>query len=567
MSTETSELIDQARLWIAQDPDPTTQAQLSALVEAAEAHDESALSELRSRFSGHLTFGTAGLRAEIGAGPARMNRVVVSHAAHGLGQFLTEKHSPRPPSVVIGFDARHNSDVFAKDTAEILKAMGLRVVLFDQVTPTPVLAFAVRHLDVDAGVMVTASHNPPADNGYKVYLGGDDEGSQIVPPADSEIHRAIMASHETESASTLPRSHDYDTAGQDVIEAYQSATLALAQSFTDEGRASLKVCYTPMHGVGGDVFLSLMADAGFSALHPVEEQFTPDPDFPTVSFPNPEEPGALDLAFTKASAVGADLIIAHDPDADRLAVALPLPDGAGWQMLSGNELGAILASAKAKDAVAQGKDGVIGFSMVSSPIAATIAKQHSLTPQDTPTGFKWISRIPGLLFGYEEALGYLVNPETVRDKDGISAGLYLACLAANLHSEGRTLWDALEDVRSEYGGFASDQISLRFDTMAVAGSVMDTVRSAPRETFSQLSIDDLTDLLNPSDDTPPTNLMTFTLDGGARVIVRPSGTEPKLKVYLDVLRSTQEDAEQGLADLSAAVQGDIDALVASLIKS
>jgi phosphomannomutase len=490
-----------------------------------------------------------------------MNRVVVSHAAHGLGQFLTEKHSPRPPSVVIGFDARHNSDVFAKDTAEILQAMGLRVVLLDQVTPTPVLAFAVRHLDVDAGVMVTASHNPPADNGYKVYLGGDDEGSQIVPPADSEIHRAIMASHETALASTLPRSHDYDAAGQDVIEAYQTATLALTQSFTNEGRASLKICYTPMHGVGGDVFLSLMTNAGFSALHPVDEQFTPDPDFPTVSFPNPEEPGALDLAFAKASAVGADLIIAHDPDADRLAVALPLRDSAGCQMLSGNELGAILASAKAKDAVAQGKDGVIGFSMVSSPIAATIAKQHSLTPQDTPTGFKWISRIPGLIFGYEEALGYLVNPETVRDKDGISAGLYLACLAANLHSLGRTLWDALEDVRSEYGGFASEQISLRFDTMAVAGLVMDEVRKAPNQVFSSLEIDSVDDLLTAKGTGVQANLIVFQLSDGSRIIVRPSGTEPKLKVYLDTLRPQQAEAEQELEELRRSVQSDVEQLV------
>jgi len=561
MSSDNTELLDQARSWIAQDPDPTTSAQLSDLVEAAQAHDDSALLELRSRFSGHLTFGTAGLRAEIGAGPARMNRVVVSHAAHGLGQFLQEKHSPRAPSVVVGFDARHNSDVFAKDTAEILQAMGMRVVLFDQVTPTPVLAFAVRHLDVDAGVMVTASHNPPADNGYKVYLGGEDGGSQIVPPADSLIHRAIMASHETARASTLARSHDYDTAGKEVIEAYQAATLALAQTFTDEGRSSLTICYTPMHGVGGDVFLSLMADAGFSSLHPVDKQFTPDPDFPTVSFPNPEEPGALDLAFKTASAVGADLIIAHDPDADRLAVALALPEDAGWKMLSGNELGAILASAKAKDAVSEGKDGVIGFSMVSSPIAAAIAKQHSLTPQDTPTGFKWISRIPGLIFGYEEALGYLVNPETVRDKDGISAGLYLACLAAGLHAEGKTLWDALEDVRGEYGGFASDQISLRFDTMAVAGSVMDEVRNAPDQVFSSLAIESVDDLLKAQGTGVQANLIVFQLSGGSRIIVRPSGTEPKLKVYLDTLRPDQETADRELEELRVSVSTAVEQLL------
>lgn len=561
MSGEHTPLIDRARAWIDQDPDPTTRAQLAALVEAAQSDDDSALAELTSRFEGHLTFGTAGLRAEIGAGPARMNRVVVSHAAHGLGQFLHDKHSPRAPSVVVGFDARHNSDVFAKDTAEILRAMGVRTVLFDQVIPTPVLAFAVRHLDVDAGVMVTASHNPPADNGYKVYLGGDDGGSQIVPPADSAIHRAIMASHETARASTMARSHDYDTAGEDVIEAYREATLALAQTFTDEGRSSLSICYTAMHGVGGEVFRSLMSDAGFSTLHVVDEQFTPDPEFPTVSFPNPEEPGALDLAFKKASEVGADLIIAHDPDADRLAVALPTTRGDGWQMLSGNELGAILASARAKDAVSKGETGVIGYSMVSSPIAAAIAKQHALTPEDTPTGFKWISRIPGLLFGFEEALGYLVNPETVRDKDGISAGLYLACLAAELHVEGKTLWDALEDVRGEYGGFASDQISLRFDTMAVAGVVMDQVRNAPDQVFSSLAIESVDDLLMAPGEGVQANLIVFQLSGGSRIIVRPSGTEAKLKVYLDTLCPDQETAHRELEELRGSVSTAVDQLL------
>ena len=561
MSDTATALLDQARSWMDQDPDPRTRAELAALVDAAEAKDETALAELRSRFSGHLTFGTAGLRAEIGAGPARMNRVVVSHAAHGLGAFLLEKHSPTTPSVVVGFDARHNSDVFAKDTAHILRAMGLRVVLCERVTPTPVLAFAVRHLDVDAGVMVTASHNPPADNGYKVYLGGDDGGSQIVPPADSMIHRAIMASHDHSLASSLPRSDDYDTAGVELIEAYQSATLQLAQSFPVEGRATLSICYTPMHGVGGDVFHSLMSDAGFSSLHPVDEQFAPDPDFPTVSFPNPEEPGALDLAFSHASTVGADLIIAHDPDADRLAVALPSPEGS-WQMLSGNELGAILASARAKDAVLKGETGVIGFSMVSSPIAQVIADHHGLTGQDTPTGFKWISRLPGLLFGYEEALGYLVNPETVRDKDGISAGLYLACLAAELHAQGNTLWDALEEVRREYGGFASDQISLRFDTMTIAQSLMREVRAAPESVFSSLDIDSVDDLLTGGEGDVAVDLIVFRLAGGSRMIVRPSGTEPKLKVYLDTLRPEQSLAESDLEGLRISVRSAIDELLA-----
>ena len=323
--SENTELFRQAMAWIDQDPDAATRRELADLIDRAEKGDEGATADLASRFGGHLTFGTAGLRAEIGAGPQRMNRVVVSHAAHGLGRFLLERSPGTQPRVVIGYDARHNSDVFARDTAEILQAMGIEAMLFDQMTPTPVLAFALRHLDADAGVMVTASHNPPADNGYKVYLGGSDEGSQIVPPTDAEIHQAIMASHNSVKATDLARDPNVRTIGRDVVEAYEHATLQVAQQFDAAGRDQLRICYTPLHGVGAEVFERLLATAAFTSAVTVQEQAVPDPDFPTVSFPNPEEAGALDLAMEQAQSMSADLIIAHDPDADRLAVALPNP--------------------------------------------------------------------------------------------------------------------------------------------------------------------------------------------------------------------------------------------------
>lgn len=558
---DSTSLLREAMAWIDQDPDSTTRQELADLIDRVEKGDNDAAADLQSRFGGHLTFGTAGLRAEIGAGPLRMNRVVVSHAAHGLGMFLLKRLSNHTPSVVIGYDARHNSDVFAKDTAEILQAMGIRAILFDQMTPTPVLAFAVRHLEADAGVMVTASHNPPADNGYKVYLGGEDGGSQIVPPTDAAIHDAIMDSHQSAKASELPRSKNFDAVGHDVISAYENATAAVTSGFDAAGRSALRICYTPLHGVGGDVFLRLLDAHGFSAVHVVDAQAAPDPDFPTVSFPNPEEPGALDLAIETASQVTADLIIAHDPDADRLAVALPDPAAAtGWSMLSGNELGAILASARAEQVSASGGTGVIGYSLVSSPIARTIAEQHGLTGTETPTGFKWISRLPGLVFGYEEALGYLVNPETVRDKDGISAGLFLASLAAEAQRGGQSLRAVLRDVQQRYGGFASDQISLRFASPAAARELMETVRALGAGAFPGLPIREVRDYLETTGAMPSTDLIQFSLESGARAIVRPSGTEPKLKVYVDVIAGTQEDAETELRALRDSLESSIEKL-------
>jgi phosphomannomutase len=492
----------------------------------------------------------------------RMNRVVVSHAAYGLGQFLLSRAEGAPLSVVVGFDARHNSDVFARDTAEILAAMGISAHVFEFHTPTPVLAFAVRNTNADAGVMVTASHNPPADNGYKVYLGGSDEGSQIVPPTDEEIHAAIMASHESHKANAIPHSNAIETIGSEMVDAYRTATRAIAANFNVAGRDELTICYTPMHGVGAGVFEELLESEGFTRVHPVTAQEQPDPNFPTVSFPNPEEPGALDLAQKLASEVDADIIIAHDPDADRLAIALP-KDG-GWVNVTGNEVGAILGASIAESAHAQGTEGVLGFSVVSSPITHVIAQKNGLRSVETPTGFKWISRLPGLLFGFEEALGYLVNPDTVRDKDGISAGLYAACLAASLKAQGKTLWDALESVRANYGGFASGQVSLRFETPAVAQQLMRVVRSAPGEVFEGVEVTSVQDYLTPPEGQPEADLMRYDTAEGDRIIIRPSGTEPKLKVYLDSLRADQSAAEQALGEIEAVVRSAMDRLVSQL---
>ncbi len=492
----------------------------------------------------------------------RMNRVVVSHAAYGLGHFLLARADGSPLSVVVGFDARHNSDVFARDTAEILAGMGIAAHLFDFHTPTPVLAFAVRHLNADAGVMVTASHNPPADNGYKVYLGGADEGSQIVPPSDEAIHGAIMASHAGHKVNAIARSDTIDTLGHEVVDAYREATKATTVGFDSSGRDRLTICYTPMHGVGASVFEGLLESQGFTSVFPVREQEQPDPDFSTVSFPNPEEPGALDLAQKLAGEVGADIIIAHDPDADRLAIALPR--NGEWVNLTGNEVGSILGASIAESARTQGKDGVLGFSVVSSPITHVIAQKNGLRSVETPTGFKWISRLPGLLFGFEEALGYLVNPETVRDKDGISAGLYAACLAASLKSQGKTLWDALDSVRANYGGFASGQVSLRFDTPAVAQELMKVVRSAPDAVFEGVEVSSIQDYLTPPDGQPEADLMRYDTAAGDRIIIRPSGTEPKLKVYLDSLRSDQNAASEALRDIETVVRSAMDRLVSQL---
>jgi len=443
------DLIERARAWAAEDPDPTTRAELEALLE----HGESA--DLADRFDGTLEFGTAGLRGELGAGPNRMNRVVVSRAAAGLAAYLKEQSlkdlgGGRDASVVIGYDARHNSDVFARDTAEVMTGAGLRALVLPRPLPTPVLAFAIRELGCVAGVMVTASHNPPRDNGYKVYLG---DGSQIVPPADAEIAAHI---DEVGPWSAVPRGDGWTVLGDSVVDAYLDTVAGLA----GDGPRDLRLVYTPLHGVGGSAAVQVLETAGFDAPYVVPQQEQPDADFPTVSFPNPEEPGAMDLALALASERRVDLVVANDPDADRCAAAVP--DAHGWRMLRGDEVGVLLAHHLIKG----GHVGTYACSIVSSSLLGKMAAAAGQSFAETLTGFKWISKVDGLAYGYEEALGYCVDPEHVKDKDGVSALLLLCELAAAEKAQGRSLVDVLDDLAMAHGLHATDQLSVRVTDLA-----------------------------------------------------------------------------------------------------
>lgn len=547
MTTVGNDVLAQALAWRDIDPDPETASELDALIQKATSGDEVTLAELTERFSGHLVFGTAGLRGELGAGPMRMNRVVVAHAAYGLGRYLLGRQKANEPlSVVIGFDARVNSDVFARDTAAILAALGIEPLLLEAYVPTPVVAFGVRHLRATAGVMVTASHNPPRDNGYKVYLGGADNGSQIIPPSDADIMKEMMLSHGSgilpAMAIDLPKNYSLR---EEVVSAYLQSTARLIPPDNTVGLTALKVCYTPLHGVGADVFVSLCEAVGFSPLVVVPEQALPDPTFPTVSFPNPEEPGALDLALQTANEHHCDLVIAHDPDADRLAVAIPdASERSGWRVLSGNDVGVLLMADVAERAFEQGVEGTLACSVVSTPLTETIARKNGLDFVATPTGFKWISRPPDLLAGFEEALGYLVNPDTVRDKDGISAGLAVIYLAHRLASEGKTLSDRLDDIVTSYGASHSASLTVRHESMAESVQAMALVRSQPEVILAGINARAVTDFLaTPPQGFPATDLLLCEVGEGSRVIFRPSGTEPKLKVYVDTLAESQNRAE------------------------
>ena len=565
MTGDITRLTDQARAWLVADPDPVTRQELESLLERVQGDDGAALADLEDRFSGSLTFGTAGLRARLGAGPMRMNRIVVAHAAHGLGLYLLA-HQPAGErlSVVIGADARTNSDVFARETADILSGMGIRALLISGQIPTPVVAFAVRHLEADAGVMVTASHNPPADNGYKVYLGGLDHGSQIIPPTDRDIHAQMMHSHTSVNYADIPRSSDnIELVGPGIVDDYIRQTAALLPAGDSVSRTALRVCYTPLHGVGAAVFLPLLEKTGFRAPIVVREQATPDPTFPTVAFPNPEEPGALDLSVATATSHSCDLIIAHDPDADRLAVAVPNTDmPSGWEILSGNDLGVLLLADVAERARQNGTSGTLACSIVSTPMISRLAADNGLRFVATPTGFKWISRPDNLLAGFEEAIGYLVNPDTVRDKDGISAGLALIHLAHRLHAEGKTLLDRLADIASGYGGWASETISLRLGSAHDVRNLMDTIRANPT---SLIGPDQPTTLVDYQSHPPegffPTDLLELTTPDGGRLIVRPSGTEPKLKIYLDAVSDDANTARGVVTRLTDMVHRGLTALL------
>lgn len=541
-----------ARAWLAQDPDPVTRAELEALISSAAAGEEAASADLADRFAGRLAFGTAGLRGELGAGSNRMNRVLVAQAAAGLAAFVLERAgTDRVPTVVIGYDGRRNSDVFARDSAELFAGAGLRAILLPRLLPTPVLAFAVRHLGADAGVMVTASHNPPNDNGYKVYLGGADEGAQIVSPADAQIAAHIQRIADTGDVGALPRSLGYETAPESVLDAYITATAAVAPA--PSGADGLSWVYTAMHGVGWETLSRILETAGYPEPIPVDAQLHPDGGFPTVAFPNPEEPGAMDLAFERAREVGAELVIANDPDADRLAVALPDPDApGGWRRLTGNQIGLLLgwrAARLAREADA-GEGASLACSLVSSPGLKAVADHYGLDFHTTLTGFKWISRAPGIVFGFEEALGYLVNPDTVRDKDGISAAIAMLGLVADARGDGKSLADVLAEFDRTFGFFASDQISLRVDDLSVIGRIMASLRERHPESIGTTRVDAVEDLLEGVDALPPGDVLRLWLQDGSRVIVRPSGTEPKLKVYLDVRGDSADDARERISALS-----------------
>ncbi len=554
-----SEYLAAARAWLAQDPDPFTREELTALITRVEDGDDAAAADLADRFSTRLAFGTAGLRGTLGAGSNRMNRVLVAQAAAGFAAYLREKQPDATPTVVVGYDGRRNSDVFARDSVEIFAGAGLHAILLPRLLPTPVLAFAVRHLGADAGVMVTASHNPPDDNGYKVYLGGADDGAQIVSPADAEIAAHIQRVADDGDVTVLPRSVGYANAPESVVEAYVAATAAVAPA--PAGAEGLRWVYTAMHGVGWETVSRVLTEAGYPAPVVVEAQIQPDGRFPTVAFPNPEEPGAMDLAFETARAADAELVIANDPDADRLAVAIPdaETDG-GWRRLSGNEIGLLLGWRAARAAAAAGTGGTLACSLVSSPGLQAVAEHYGLDFRSTLTGFKWISRAPGIVFGFEEALGYLVNPDVVRDKDGISAAVALLGMAAEARGEGRTVADLLREFRETFGAFASDQISVRVSDVSEIAGIMASLRAQPPSAVGEVAVSRIDDLMRGVDGLPPGDVLRIWLEDASRLIVRPSGTEPKLKLYLDVQGSSAKKANRRLAALRAGAEGLLAAL-------
>lgn len=529
-----SDLLAQVRAWIAEDPDPSTRAELERLI----ARND--VATLASCFAGFLEFGTAGLRGRLGPGPARMNRAVVSKTAYGISQYM-KRYGLN--SVVIGRDARHGSEEFSRDTAEIMSGAGFKVFVLPRPLPTPVLAFAVRKLGCDVGIMVTASHNPPQDNGYKVYLGGvvsgiEYLGSQIIAPTDAEISQEIAAAP---PLNTLPRGKTWQIIDEAVIDDYVRTTARLAPR-----PRPLKIVYTALHGVGAEVLCKVFEAAGFASPILVKEQAQPDPDFPTVAFPNPEEPGAIDLSIALAKEVGADLVIANDPDADRCAVAI---DDNGWRMLRGDEVGILLGEYMARSS--GDTHGVLANSIVSSSALRKIAAHYNLPFTETLTGFKYLSKVKHLRFGYEEALGYAVDASSVNDKDGISAAIVIAQLAADLAAEGRSLGELLAEIWRRIGFHGTSQISVRTNSARDVDQIMKRLRTELPDVIAGFPVTSRDDLERPTDGLPPTNGVRIWLDGKYRVIVRPSGTEPKIKCYLEVITDSKEVALPLLAKLEA----------------
>ena len=536
-------LIAKAKSWQAQDPDPETRAELDTLVSS---QDEQALAD---RFGQRLGFGTAGLRGELGAGPNRMNRVLVAQATVGIARYL--KANFDDPSCVIGFDARKNSDVFAKDTAEIFAALGVRAYLYDALVATPMVAFAIRELGCSAGVMVTASHNPPADNGYKVF---DHTGSQIIAPMDALIAAEIGKFADNESVSDLVRSSEYLSVPASISVDYLQGVSGLLNRHSD--RKSLKIVYSALHGVGAQFIEKIFEISGMDPLIPVASQHKPDGSFPTVKFPNPEEPGAMDESMETAKANDADLVLANDPDADRLCVAYR--DSAGkYIQLSGDDLGLLLAEELAGRASRAGISGALACSIVSSSAIGKVAAHYGLDFAQTLTGFKWVGRVPNLIFGYEEALGYCVDSKSVNDKDGPSAALVVADIATTLAAQGYTIGDQLEKLRQRDGYFATDQISIRVKDLSIIENLMKKLRTAPMHELAGQAVV-FTDFADGWGTFPGTDAIQLDLADGRRVIVRPSGTEPKLKCYLLAAADTSEKSQSLLVELRSAMQKVLD---------
>ena len=530
-------LLAEVKAWIEDDPDPVTASQLQKLLEK---EDEATL---RTYFNGFLQFGTAGLRGPNGPGPSCMNRAVVGRAAAGIAAYMKARGMTR---VVIGRDARYGSADYAIESAEIFSGAGMEVFLLPRALPTPVLAFATSALKADVGVMVTASHNPPQDNGYKVYIGPDADGiayasSQIINPTDGYIAAEIDL---VIALKSQPRGNSWTVLDETLIDEYVRRTAALGRK-----PGSLKIVYTAMHGVGTETLSQVFALAGFSDLILVTEQADPDPDFPTVAFPNPEEPGAIDLALATARAHNADLVIANDPDADRCAAAIKDRSGQ-WRMLRGDELGVIFGEWIARTS----PPGTFGNSIVSSSILRKISAHYGIDFKEVLTGFKWLAKIEDLAFGYEEAIGYAVDSETVNDKDGISAAIFLAQIATDLAAVGKDLNDLLDEVWARHGFHATEQISIRVSEMGAITELLAKLRSNPPHEIAGRKVESIDDLAAPTDGLPPTDGLRLWLSGGVRIIIRPSGTEAKLKCYIEVITPDQQSAEKELNSLRAPLK-------------
>ena len=520
-------LVAEVQAWISDDPDPHTSAELQSLLDSG---DETTL---KKYFNGFLQFGTAGLRGPIGPGPSCMNRAVVGRTAAGIAAYMRKRGMTK---VVIGRDARFGSEDYTFETAEIMSGAGMDVYILPRPLPTPLLAFATAYVQCDIGIMVTASHNPPQDNGYKVYIGPTADGinyasSQIISPTDGFIATDIAA---VTSLKAQPREKKWTVIGEEVISEYVKCTSALAPRPGD-----IKIVYTAMHGVGTETVQRVFNHAGFATLILVDEQCTPDPDFPTVAFPNPEEPGALDLALKKARDFGADLVIANDPDADRCAVAINDPQ-LGWRMLRGDEIGIVLGEWIART----NPTGTFGNSIVSSTALSKICAHYGIQFEEVLTGFKWLAKIEDLAFGYEEAIGYAVDSGTVNDKDGISAAIFIAQIAMDLKRDGLSISDLLNEVWARHGFHGTEQISIRVTDMSAITRLLAGLRKNPPSEIAGRAVESIDDLAAPTNGLPPTDGLRIWLAGGIRVIVRPSGTEAKMKCYIEVVTATSGESQK-----------------------